>query len=111
MIDAARELPPNPTQPIQTTPSPPTLPKTKTQTNNPATLQSLQNRETGGGFGGGFGQLSHCAPTYAAVLALLVVGTEDAYRAIDRCASLVLLFVVVGFVGVVDSFPGLWIHD
>lgn len=48
-----------------------------------ATLEGLQNPT--GGFGGGFRQLSHCAPTYAAVLALVIVGTEAAYRAIDRC--------------------------
>lgn len=48
-----------------------------------ATLEGLQNPT--GGFGGGFQQLSHCAPTYAAVLALAIVGTEAAYRAIDRC--------------------------
>lgn len=50
--------------------------------NPTATLAGLQNPT--GGFGGGFGQLSHGAPTYAAVLALAVVGTETAYRAIDR---------------------------
>jgi protein farnesyltransferase subunit beta len=37
-----------------------------------------------GGFGGGPGQLPHMAPTYAAVNALVIVGTEEAYRAIDR---------------------------
>jgi hypothetical protein len=30
-------------------------------------------------------QLSHGAPTYAAVLALMIVGTESAYASIDRC--------------------------
>lgn len=58
---------------VQCKPTPPTP---------TATLESLQNPT--GGFGGGYQQLSHCAPTYAAVLALMVVGTEDAYRAIDR---------------------------
>lgn len=48
------------------------------------TMASCQN--VGGGFGGGTQQLSHCAPTYAAVLALLIVGTEEAYRIIDRPA-------------------------
>lgn len=48
------------------------------------TMASCQN--AGGGFGGGPQQLSHCAPTYAAVLALLIVGTEAAYRVIDRPA-------------------------
>jgi protein farnesyltransferase subunit beta len=49
-----------------------------------ATAQHLQN-ETGG-FGGGFGQLSHLATTYAMVLALAIVGGEDAYEVIDRRA-------------------------
>ena len=48
-----------------------------------ATLASCQNAQEGG-FGGGPQQLSHCAPTYAAVLSLMVVGTEAAYEAIDR---------------------------
>lgn len=50
-----------------------------------ATLASCQNAEEGG-FGGGPQQLSHCAPTYAGVLSLMVVGTEAAYAAIDRRA-------------------------
>lgn len=33
---------------------------------------------------GGPGQLPHLAPTYAAVLALCILGTEEAYKAIDR---------------------------
>lgn len=37
-----------------------------------------------GGFGGGPMQLSHLAPTYAAVSGLLVAGSEDAYSAPDR---------------------------
>mmetsp|Transcript_53966 Transcript_53966/g.144566 ORF Transcript_53966/g.144566 Transcript_53966/m.144566 type:complete len:420 (-) Transcript_53966:34-1293(-) len=37
-----------------------------------------------GGFAGGPGQLAHLAPTYAAVAALLVAGSEAAYRAVDR---------------------------
>eukprot|EP00727_Mastigamoeba_balamuthi_P009844 m51a1_g5482 hypothetical protein (395) ;mRNA; f:311850-313386 len=39
-----------------------------------------------GGFGGGPGQLAHLAATYAAVRALMVVGTRDAYECIDRAA-------------------------
>mmetsp|Transcript_21278 Transcript_21278/g.26754 ORF Transcript_21278/g.26754 Transcript_21278/m.26754 type:complete len:457 (-) Transcript_21278:154-1524(-) len=39
---------------------------------------------TTGGFGGGPLQLAHCAPTYAAVLSLLIIGTEESYTAIDR---------------------------
>ncbi|ESO00544.1 hypothetical protein HELRODRAFT_185749 [Helobdella robusta] len=37
-----------------------------------------------GGFGGGPGQYSHLAPTYAAVNALCIIGTEEAYKIINR---------------------------
>lgn len=46
------------------------------------TVRPLQNE--GGGFAGGFGQMSHLATTYATVLALLLVGGEEAYEAVDR---------------------------
>ncbi|KAI9752990.1 MAG: hypothetical protein M4579_005375 [Chaenotheca gracillima] len=46
------------------------------------TLAPMQNPD--GGFGGGHGQMSHCASTYAAVLSLALVGGEDAYDMIDR---------------------------
>lgn len=36
------------------------------------TVRTMQNPT--GGFGGGFGQLSHVAPTYAIILALGIVG-------------------------------------
>jgi protein farnesyltransferase subunit beta len=42
----------------------------------------MQN-ETGG-FGGGHGQMSHLAPTYAVVLSLAMVGGEAALDIIDR---------------------------
>lgn len=45
------------------------------------TLRPLQNRS--GGFGGGHGQLSHCAGTYAALLSLACV---DALEVVDRKA-------------------------
>ncbi|KAL2266215.1 hypothetical protein VTJ83DRAFT_5567 [Remersonia thermophila] len=48
------------------------------------TVRYLQNPE--GGFGGGFGHLSHLATTYAVVLALALVGGEEAYDVIDRKA-------------------------
>ncbi|KAI1078033.1 prenyltransferase and squalene oxidase [Whalleya microplaca] len=48
------------------------------------TARSIQNDT--GGFGGGFGQLSHLATTYAVVLALAIVGGESAYEVIDRRA-------------------------
>lgn len=47
-----------------------------------ATARSLQNPV--GGFGGGFGQRSHLATSYATVVALVVVGGETAYDVIDR---------------------------
>lgn len=39
-----------------------------------------------GGFGGGPRHLSHSASTYAAVLALMVIGTPEAYALVDRQA-------------------------
>jgi protein farnesyltransferase subunit beta len=39
-----------------------------------------------GGFGGGPQQMPHAASTYAAVLSLLIVGTPEAYAAIDRAS-------------------------
>ncbi|PRP85787.1 farnesyltransferase, CAAX box, beta [Planoprotostelium fungivorum] len=45
-------------------------------------LSKCQNST--GGFGGGPGQLSHLAPTYAAVNALAICGTQEAYEMIDR---------------------------
>ena len=39
-----------------------------------------------GGFAGGPGQMSHCAPTYAAVLALCTIGTPAAFECINRQA-------------------------
>ncbi|NXG53004.1 FNTB farnesyltransferase, partial [Psilopogon haemacephalus] len=38
-----------------------------------------------GGFGGGPGQHPHLAPTYAAVNALCIIGTQQAFDVIDRC--------------------------
>lgn len=37
-----------------------------------------------GGFGGGPGQIPHLAPTYAAVNALVIIGTQEAYNVINR---------------------------
>ncbi|EGD76967.1 farnesyltransferase [Salpingoeca rosetta] len=37
-----------------------------------------------GGFGGGVGQVAHAAPTYAAVNALAIIGTEEAWSIINR---------------------------
>lgn len=48
------------------------------------TARLLQNGT--GGFGGGFGQDSHLATTYAMVLALAIVGGESSYEVVDRRA-------------------------
>jgi protein farnesyltransferase subunit beta len=48
------------------------------------TARSMQNDT--GGFGGGGRQLSHIATTYAIVLALALVGGEDAFEVVDRRA-------------------------
>nr|XP_058149256.1 protein farnesyltransferase subunit beta isoform X5 [Dasypus novemcinctus] len=45
-------------------------------------LELCQSPE--GGFGGGPGQYPHLAPTYAAVNALCIIGTEEAYSVINR---------------------------
>lgn len=49
------------------------------------TLLLCQN-ETGG-FGGGFGQLSHLATTYAAVNAIAIIGLQRGFDAIRRFVS------------------------
>jgi len=51
------------------------------------TLRPIQNKT--GGFGGGHGQLSHLATTYASVLSLVMVGGEEAFELIDRKAMCV----------------------
>ncbi|KAJ3271910.1 hypothetical protein HDV01_006124 [Terramyces sp. JEL0728] len=48
------------------------------------TLNSCQNQD--GGYSGGKGQISHLATTYAAVNAIAVIGTADAYDSVDRNA-------------------------
>lgn len=48
------------------------------------TLSKLRNPT--GGYGGGYRQQSHLAPTYAAVLSLMLVGGSEAYDSIDRIA-------------------------
>jgi protein farnesyltransferase subunit beta len=42
----------------------------------------MQNRD--GGFGGGHGQISHLAPSYAAILSLAIVGGDEALGLINR---------------------------
>lgn len=48
------------------------------------TFSSMQNDS--GGFGGGHGQISHCAPSYAVVLSLAMIGGTDCLDLIDRKA-------------------------
>ena len=48
------------------------------------TFRAAQN--VTGGFGGGHGQASHIAPSYAVVLSLAMVGGADALDMIDRKA-------------------------
>lgn len=47
-----------------------------------ASIRSWQHPE--GGFSGGPNQLAHLATTYAAVNALAILGTNEAYDVIDR---------------------------
>jgi protein farnesyltransferase subunit beta len=49
-----------------------------------STLAPMQNVD--GGFGGGHGQLSHIATSYAAVLSLVIVGGKEALDSINRRA-------------------------
>ncbi|XP_030376604.1 protein farnesyltransferase subunit beta [Scaptodrosophila lebanonensis] len=51
-------------------------------------------RAPAGGFGGGPGQYAHLAPTYAAVNSLCIIGTQKAYRAIDRDSLVNFLYSV-----------------
>ena len=45
-------------------------------------LSKCQNPD--GGYGGGPGQISHLAPTYAAVNCLCIIGTNEAFQSINR---------------------------
>ena len=49
-----------------------------------STFQHSQNKD--GGFGGGQGQMSHLASTYATVLSIIVVGGKQALDLVDRKA-------------------------
>ena len=51
------------------------------------TVKPLQNST--GGFGGGHGQWSHIAASYACVLSLATVGGEEALQLVDRKAMYV----------------------
>lgn len=54
----------------------------------------IKCRHPNGGFAGGPGQYPHLAPTYAAVNSLCLIGTSNAYRAIDRESLMQFLFSV-----------------
>jgi protein farnesyltransferase subunit beta len=82
---------PAPSSTLSATSKPPT--KRPASSSSSSTLASMTSRVVDflkrcqaptGGFGGGPGQLPHMAPTYAAVNALVIIGTEEAYSAIDR---------------------------
>lgn len=51
-------------------------------------------RSITGGFGGGPGQIAHLAPTYAAVNALCMIGSTDAFQTIDKPSLLKFLWSV-----------------
>lgn len=46
------------------------------------TFTPMQNPN--GGFGGGHGQMSHIASSYAAILSFAMVGGEDVYKLVDK---------------------------
>lgn len=46
------------------------------------TFLPAQNRD--GGFGGGHGQISHCAASYAAILSLAMMRGKESLEMIDR---------------------------
>lgn len=68
------------------------------------TIDSCQD-PINGGFGGGPKQLPHCAPMYASVLSLLIIGTPAAYSTIDRHALYRL------FVSLKHASGGFRMHD
>ncbi|XP_023935859.1 protein farnesyltransferase subunit beta isoform X2 [Bicyclus anynana] len=55
-------------------------------------LSHCQHKD--GGYGGGPGQYSHLGTTYAAVNALSIIGTEEAYDSIDRSSLQKFLWTV-----------------
>ncbi|KAJ1396126.1 terpenoid cyclases/protein prenyltransferase alpha-alpha toroid, partial [Ochromonadaceae sp. CCMP2298] len=67
-----------------------------------STLKYIQNED--GGFGGGPGQITQCAPNYAAVLCLCTIGTPEALQLVDRAAMYAL------FMSLKDASGGIAIH-
>ncbi|KAJ3253874.1 hypothetical protein HK103_007674 [Boothiomyces macroporosus] len=52
----------------------------------PTYTSEIQSENVDGGYSGGRGQISHLATTYAAVNAIAIIGTTDAYESVDRKA-------------------------
>lgn len=61
------------------------------------TVSPMQNLD--GGFGGGHGQTSHCAPSYAAILSLAMVGGKESLDMIDRRALHVAPSLIIMILG------------
>lgn len=59
-------------------------------------------------FAGGPGQQAHLAPTYAAVNALCILGTEEAYNVIDRSEHLTSLLPRHHFLSSMGSYAKQW---
>ncbi|CAH1790767.1 unnamed protein product, partial [Owenia fusiformis] len=59
-----------------------------------------------GGFAGGPGQQAHLAPTYAAVNALCILGTKEAYQVIDRAKLYSYLMAMRNSVGAFKMHEG-----
>lgn len=66
------------------------MPDSETLKNVVNFLSKCQHED--GGYGGGPGQDPHLATTYAAINALCIIGTQDAYNSIDRTALLNFLW-------------------
>jgi prenyltransferase beta subunit len=47
-------------------------------------LGKKENKKLAGAYGGGPKQLPHCAPTYAAILSLCIIGSEESLSSIRR---------------------------
>lgn len=60
-------------------------------------IKKCQHEE--GGYGGGYLQLPHLGTTYAAINALSIIGTDEAYDSIDRSSLQKFLWTVRGVDG------------
>lgn len=73
------------------------MPDSETQSDVVHFLSLCQHEE--GGFGGGPGQYPHLGTTYAAVNALSIIATEEAYNSLDRSSLQKFLWTVRGVDG------------